>query len=65
MKYRFLQDGCGHWYLTPTTEEPSVFEEYQVAMEDGEDWDGTNFNKYRIDSPWQYMFENPTINEEG
>ncbi|MNF90657.1 hypothetical protein D3C85_1098190 [compost metagenome] len=59
MKYKFVQDSEGHWYLIPV-ELSSLFVKLD---EDGfaDDYEAFNdqFYGHMIDSPCHFTFENP------
>ena len=58
-----VQDNDSHWYLLPE-EELQSFEQWVVAMENCEDWDGMDYAAfYGIDGPHKIGILAYTIKE--
>lgn len=62
-RFRFVRDNDGHDYMIPA----ELCEKFEAWVDFYADWDngleylGENFDKYRINSPSEYTFTDPVI----
>lgn len=50
MTWRLIQDSDSHWYLIPYDSQDE-FGEWELAMENYIEWNGTDFDSMRVDGP--------------
>lgn len=62
--FRFINDGDGHWYIIEVSQ-VAEFEKFCEAMENDDDWNGVDFNKFRSLPPVLYTFSSREVLKES